>query len=384
MSRRFPYVPVVPTTDDAAPGGPRVTVVFLLYRSASVVPDLVESLARQSHPAHPRQSDWLEALFMDDGSGDGTAAAVERSFATAGSPAHWRLVANPRNLGLAGTLNRAFSLARAPYVLTCHLDCRFGNERYVASLLELVASRPRAAAITGKPAVAPGAGLPFTEKLNVIANLMDVLPGDSKEELVPVGFAEGRCDVFRVAALRSVGFYDTHLRVSGEDQVLAAKLRRAGWEIWQAPKLLYYLSVSGEQDSVAKLVRHQRLFGRTDPYILFAVPGTQDGLLSTRAGRNRRRRALLRGSQVGAAAVYVLTLTALVLGRGLGVAAVALGVVALARVALYRRHAAIVRLRALEAARLVLVQPLLDVAFTEGLVEGFWYLARGARSGPID
>ncbi len=202
---------------------------------------------------------------------------------------------------------------------------------------------------------------------------------------MPVGFAEGRCDVFRVEALRAVGGYDTHLRVSGEDQVLAAKLRRAGWEIWQAPRLVYYLSVSGEQDSVAKLVRHQRLFGRTDPYILFAVPGSHDGLIGTRAGRNRRRRALLRASQVAACGVYALAVVSLVL--------------AWPRLALGERPRWPSSPRASccsggtrgpcacgrrEVARLALVQPLLDVAFTEGLIEGFWYLARGARAGPID
>ena len=375
-------VPGVATSDAEEPS-PRVTVVFLLYRSPSVVPALVESLARQAHPGFARQADWLEALFMDDGSGDGTAEAVERALAAAGRPAHWRLVSNPSNLGLAGTLNRAFGLARAPYVVTCHLDCRFGDERYVASLLGHIEGRPRAAAITGKPAVAPGAPLPFAEKLNVIANLMDVLPDDSPDELVPVGFAEGRCDVFRAEALRSVGLYDPHLRISGEDQVLAAKLRRAGWEILQAPRLVYHLSVSGEQDSVAKIVRHQRLFGRTDPYILFAVPGTHAGLLGARAGRNRLRRALLRGSQAAASVLYPVALAALVAGWP-AAAALTLAAVAVPRVLLYRRHAAAVGLRAGEAARLALVQPLLDVAFSEGLVEGFFLLARGARAGPID
>jgi GT2 family glycosyltransferase len=374
---------VVPTTDEIEPGRPLVTVVFLLYRSPGVVADLADSLARQSHPGFARQADWLEALFMDDGSGDGTAEAVERALAAAGSPDHWGLAANPRNLGLAGTLNRAFSLARAPYVLTCHLDCRFGSDGYVASLLALIESRPRAAAITGKPAIAPGAELPFAEKLNVIANLMDVLPDNGAEELVPVGFAEGRCDVFRVEAVRSVGFYDTHLRVSGEDQVLAARLRRAGWEIWQAPRVVYHLSVSGEQDSVAKIVRHQRLFGRTDPYILFAVPGSHDGLVGGRAGANRRRRAMLRASQVVASGCYPLALVALATG-GNTVAALLVAAVLLPRIVLYRPHAAAVGLTFVDALRLALVQPWLDLAFTEGLLEGFWHLARGPRSGPID
>jgi GT2 family glycosyltransferase len=363
---------------------PRVSVVFLLYRSADVVPSLLEALVRQSHPSFARQADWLEAIFMDDGSADGTADAVERALAGAGSPAHYRLVVNPRNLGLAGTLNEAFARARAPFVLTCHLDCRFGDERYVASLLELIEGRPRAAAITGKPAVPKDVVLPFAEKLNVIANLMDVLPDDSGEELVRVGFAEGRCDVFRAEALRAVGGYDTHLRVSGEDQVLSAKLRRAGWEIWQAPRVVYQLSVSGEQDSVSKLVRHQRLFGRTDPYILFAVPGSHDGLIGARAGKNRRRRALLRGSQVAACGVYGLAVASLVLAWPWWPWLGALVALVAARTVLYRKHARAVRLRPSEIARLAVVQPLLDVAFSEGLIEGLWYLARGRRGGSID
>jgi GT2 family glycosyltransferase len=362
---------------------PRVTVIFLLYRSADAVPALVETLSRQTHPSFEHQADWLEALFVDDGSADGTAEAIERALAVAGSPPHWRLVANPRNLGLAGTLNAAFARSRAPFALTCHLDCRFGSERYVASLLDLIDRHPRAAAITGKPAIPAVGELPFAEKLNVIANLMDVLPDDESQELVPVGFAEGRCDVFRTEALRAIGGYDTHLRVSGEDQVLAAKLRRAGWEIWQAPRLLYYLSVSGEQDSVAKLVRHQRLFGRTDPYILFAVPGSHGGLIGKRAGRNRRRRALLRASQVAACGVYALAAGSLVLSWPAWPWVSGLAVLAVARTLLFWRHARVVRLRPRELGRLFLVQPILDAAFTEGLVEGVWLLARGVRGGPI-
>lgn len=363
---------------------PRVSVVFLLYRSADAVPELLEALVRQAHPSFARQADWLEAIFVDDGSGDGTAEAVERALAGAGSPPHYRLLANPRNLGLAGALNEAFARARAPLVLTCHLDCRFGSERYVASLVQLIEGRPRAAAVTGKPAIPDDARLPFAEKLNVVANLMDVLPDDSGEELVPVGFAEGRCDVFRVEAVRAVGGYDTHLRVSGEDQVLSAKLRRAGWEIWQAPRVVYRLSVSGEQDSVAKLVRHQRLFGRTDPYILFAVPGSRDGLVGRRAGRNRRRRAWLRGSQVAASGAYALAGVSLVLDWPWWPWLGALVALAAVRALLFREHVRAVRLGLGEIARLALVQPLLDLAFTEGLLEGLWYLARGARAGPID
>ena len=363
---------------------PRMTVVLLLYNAAGEVVSLLESLARQVHPAFARQAEWLEAVVVDDASSDGTAEAASRALADLGSPSHYRLLVHPQNLGLARTLNEAFSLARTPFVLTCHLDCRFGSDGYVAAMLELIARHPDAAAITGQPVLPPGAQLPFAEKLNIVANLMDIVPSPAAAELVPIGFAEGRCDVFRVEALRSVGFYDTHLRVSGEDQVLAAKLRANGYEIYQAPRLTYHLSVSAEQDSIGKLLRHQRLFGRTTPYIVLAVPGSLAGLVGRHAGANRSRRTLLRATQLASSAAYAVVVASLLAGWPALVWGGALGLVAAAKAALFARHARAVGFSAWGLLAFVLLQPPLDVAFSVGVAEGFWPLARRGRSSPID
>jgi glycosyltransferase involved in cell wall biosynthesis len=378
-----PIVHAVPRPETLVPPGPRITVVFLLYQAARVAPGLVEMMARQAHAGHAHQPDWLEALFMDDASTDGTARAVEETLARLGSPQHYRLVVNPDNLGLAGTLNKALGLVRTPYVLTCHLDCRFGGEDYVATMLELMERHPRAAAITGQPAVARDAVLPFTEKLNVAANLMDIFPADSTEEVVPVGFAEGRCDVFRIEALREVGLYDTHLRVAGEDQVLAARLRDKGYEVYQAPRLVYYLSVSGEQDSVGKIVRHQRLFGRVHPYIVMGVQGTRSGILGPSAGTNRVRRAFLRITQVASSGAYLLVTITLLAGGPTWLWAGIVLLVLLAKAILFWRHLRAVRPNLLELAAFVLVQPALDLSYAVGLAQGLWHLARGKARGPI-
>jgi GT2 family glycosyltransferase len=374
---------VATASNEAAPSAPRITVVFLLFNAAGEVVSLVESVTRQVHPAFPRQSDWLEAVFVDDASGDGTAEAASRALAELGAPSHYRLLAHPRNLGLARTLNEAFALARTPFVLTCHLDCRFGRDDYVAAMLELIAGHPDAAAITGQPVLPPRAWLPFAEKLNIVANLMDVLPARATAELVPVGFAEGRCDVFRVDALRAVGLYDTRLRVSGEDQVLAARLRAKGYTIYKAPRLEYHLSVSREQDSVSKLLRHQRLFGRTTPYILFAVPGSVRGLVGPHAGANRTRRALLRATQLAGGAACALVPLSFLAGWPAWLWVGALGLVAAAKLALQARHARAMRLSAGEWLGLVTLLPAFDLAFTAGMLEGFVQLARG-RGRPID
>ena len=180
-----------------------------------------------------------------------------------------------------------------------------------------------------------------------------------------------------------MGFYDTHLRVAGEDQVLAARLRERGYEIYQAPRLAYQLSVSGEQDTVRKLLRHQRLFGRAHPYIMIRVQGTRSGVLGHQAGSNRVSRALLRATQVGSCGIYLLVVVALLAGAPTWLWATALGLVILAKAVLFRRHLRAAHFTLLELVAFLLLQPALDVSYTFGLAEGLWHLVHGKARGPI-
>jgi GT2 family glycosyltransferase len=361
---------------------PRITVVYLLYNASASVPGLVDALSRQRHPGLPEQSQWLEALFVDDGSPDDTAAVLDSRLEALGRPPHYRVHARPLNVGLSRSLNEALSLVRTPYVLTCHLDCLFGRDDYVAGMLDLLERHPRVGAITGQAAVPTGRSISFPEKLNLVSNLMDIFPDESGAELVPVGFAEGRCDAFRLEALRTAGFYDTRLRTAGEDQVLAARLRDGGWEVCQAPRLTYHLSVSGEQDTVARLAAHQRLFGRAHPYILLVHRASRDGVAGVRAGVNRRRRALLRLSQIASCAVYLFATGALLARLPAWTWGGALAALAGVKLALFKRHLAAVPMSPVELVRFALVQPRLDSAYVTGLVQGLWGVA-SRRGGPI-
>lgn len=362
---------------------PRVTVVFLLYNAARTLPRLVSALARQSRPDEPAQDRWLEAIFADDASRDDTRLVLERALDEHGRPGHWRVMPNPENLGLAATLNRAFSAARAPYVLSCHLDCLFGDEWYVSRMLDLIDAHPDAGAITGKPAVPPGE-LPFAERVNLVSNLMDVLPPETDAELVPVGFAEGRCDIFRRAAVESAGLYDTALRTAGEDQVLAARLRAQGFEVYQAPGLRYELSVSDEQDTIGKLCRHQRLFGRAHPYILLRTPTASAGVAGRRAGANRSSRLLLRVQQVASTALLVLAAVLPWTGAPAVASVLLLLGLAAAKLALFRRHFVAVAMPPRQRLAFLALQPLLDTSYTLGVAQGLLRLARPGRRRPVD
>jgi GT2 family glycosyltransferase len=366
------------------PPGPAVTVVFLLYNAERSVPALVDALGDQMRPGTARQADWLEAIFVDDASRDGTRDALARALAERDNPGNWRSALNPVNLGLAATLNRALAEVRTPFALSCHLDCLFGTKTYVAQMVDLMAAHPRAGAITGKPTVPERGRLPFAEKVNLVANLMDILPPDTSESLVPVGFAEGRCDIFRMAALEAAGFYDTSLRTAGEDQVVAARMRACGYEVFQAPGLPYLLSVSDEQNTVPKLLRHQRLFGRAHPYILLRARHASVGVAGERAGANRRARLLLRIQQLGSTAALAVALVlgargATFLGAGALLAA-ALGV----KWALFRRHLGAVPFSVRERCAFLALQPALDASYSLGLLQGLLLLPFGSKTRPID
>lgn len=372
------------TSGNLSPSRPKITVIFLLYHAAKNVPALVEHLLKQRHPDFARQEDWLEAIFMDDKSRDDTVQVLRATLASHGSPSHYRVVANPENLGLSRTLNKAFGLASAPFGLTCHCDSFFGREDYVATLAKLMEEHAEAGAITGQPTIPPGRQLPLAEKVNLIANLMDVFPPPSDQELVPIGFAEGRCDVFRIEALAKVGFYETTLRLAGEDQVLAARLRQAGYEVYQAPRLPYFLSVSDEQDTLHKLLKHQRLFGRAHPYILLRSRGTRAGVVGRQAGANRRSRTLLRVQQMASVAFYAAFLAGVLLGAfpaWLWLAA--LGALVLVKYLLFQKHFRAVPLSLREYAVFFGLQPLLDLSYSLGVAQGIWLLARGSAHRPI-
>lgn len=366
----------------SAPPAPRISVLFLLYNAAGNVEDLVARLAAQRHPERDSQTAWLTAIFVDDASTDDTVATLRASLGRRGDPPHYRSLLNSKNLGLAGSLNQALGLVASEYVLTCHCDCLFADGDYVATALALLERHPEAAAISGQARLMPGRRLPFAEMLNHVTNLMDIAPEPATAPLVPLGFAEGRCDAFRTAALRAVGGYSLALRTAGEDQLLAADLRRAGYRLFKAPGLHYYLLASTEQDTLRKLLRHQRLFGRMHPYILFRHAGSLSGLVGEQAGRNRRHRSWLRLTQLLATPLYLFAALAFFLPAAAWVW-LALGLLLLARLVLFLPLLRLVDSSFLQLLGILALQPALDFAYTAGVLEGLFRLRRRPADPPL-
>ena len=354
---------------------PRVTIVFPAHCAADAVAALVAGIGRQRPPAGVHLERWMKVIFVDDGSTDDTLDRLESALTAAKLPMPVRVIRNGRNIGLARSLNRALETVETDYVLTCHADCRFGSDDYVARVVELLDQHPDVAVVSGQSIANVDAGLSQVEKVYLAANLMDIFP-DGDDELVPLGFAEGRCDGFRMHVLREVGFYDTTLHRAGEDQVLSARMRAAGYRICRAPGLRYYLSVSSYQDSLLKLVRHAQLFGRAHPYLLIANRGTIAGVAGGTAGRNRALRMTLRALQLAGGASWLALAAAVTTRRPTTRAAVGVLATNLLKSSLFVRYMRALKFNAGDTVALLALQPALDLAYTTGLLKGLWQLVR--------
>lgn len=119
---------------------PSVCVVVPAYNEAKVICGTVRSLLRSSYPD-------FDILVIDDGSTDGTAAAVHDSFA---GEARVRLITKP-NGGKADALNLGFSATQAEVVVALDADTVFQPET-IANLVRHF-DNPEVGAVAGNAKV---------------------------------------------------------------------------------------------------------------------------------------------------------------------------------------------------------------------------------------
>jgi glycosyltransferase involved in cell wall biosynthesis len=92
------------------PHTPRVTAFIPAFNREEYICTAIDSLLAQQYTD-------LEILVVDDGSTDGTAAAIEKF-----TDPRVRLVRNPRNLGIPATRNRGLELARGEFIALLDSD----------------------------------------------------------------------------------------------------------------------------------------------------------------------------------------------------------------------------------------------------------------------
>ncbi len=322
---------------------PEISVIIPVYNGEATLAACVESVLSQRRVA-------FEVIVVDDGSTDGTPGVLRRL-----EP---RVVAlrNPTNLGIAKTYNRGIRQARGSLLLLLASDCALVSQDYLRAARRVLEDTDGVGVVTGRPIMPDFPSMDWAARLFTALNRMEVL--DPSRGSTEVNFTEARCDLARKDLIEEAGLFNEHLDRSNEDQDLSIQIRALGFRLIQDNSLEFVLQQGGTSDSLFKLLRKQAQYARGQAYIAVNY-GMGNGGEGLWANRNRRRRALLRSTQVatvggvGAAAVAALWWPPALLG----VAAI------LATRSLAHGWFAVRRLRLSEALGALAIGPVCDLLY---------------------
>jgi GT2 family glycosyltransferase len=186
----------------------KLTIVLLTYNCAHRITRVLDHLCAMGLPV----------VAVDNNSSDGT----DRIIAARPGVTDIRL---PRNIGASGR-NLGVQAARTPYVAFCDDDGWYEPEG-LGRAVDALDRYPRLALINARILVEPDLHLdPITVEMEQ-SPLPDTngIPGK-----VLLGFMAGAA-IVRVSAYREVAGYDPMFFIGGEEETLAMKLARRGWQL---------------------------------------------------------------------------------------------------------------------------------------------------------
>jgi N-acetylglucosaminyl-diphospho-decaprenol L-rhamnosyltransferase len=209
-------------------GDSRVSVVMITRDRREEVLRSLGELA--GLPERPR------VILVDNGSTDGTAAAVAEEFPAV------EILSPGANLGAAGR-NLGVERAETPYVALCDDDTWWepGSLSRAADLFE---GHPRLALVNARILVGPERREDpiCRELLRSPLRFEPDLPGHPL-----LGFLAGASVVRRRAFLEAGGF-ERRLFIGGEEELLAIDLATRGWALRYVPELVVYHFPSARRD----------------------------------------------------------------------------------------------------------------------------------------
>jgi GT2 family glycosyltransferase len=173
-----------------------------------------------------------QVVLVDNGSTDGTAEAVRSRFPSV------RVIALSDNLGAVGR-NIGVRELDTPYVAFCDDDTWWdpGSLSQAADMLDV---HPDLAVLTARIVVEPGGWEdPIVEELrNSPVRGPDWLPGPA------LGSFLAGASVVRRSAFVGCGGFSARLWLGGEEELLAADLATAGWELCYLAELVVHHEAS--------------------------------------------------------------------------------------------------------------------------------------------
>jgi len=214
-----------------------VSVVIVNWNARDALLACLASLGR-----HPPSCPW-EAIVVDNGSGDGSLAALRAT-------APWAtVIANERNRGLAAANNQGLLASRGAHILLSNPDVLY-TDGCVDALRALLERRPGAAFAV--PRLLQADGLPQTSAGD-LPTLAEALRGSvaarqaggapsgfwwhgwAHDEERPIGHGGEAAYLVRRSAVAEIGMQDERFPLDWEGIDWSARVHEAGWEVWLCP-----------------------------------------------------------------------------------------------------------------------------------------------------
>ncbi len=237
--------------------GPLVSIILLVYNGERYVSECARSVANQRYRN-------LEVIVIDNGSRDGSVAALKASFPD------WMYLEHEGNLGFAAGMNSGLEIARGAYVVPLNQDV-YLEEDFIGKGVELMGILPRAGALGGleykwvggkltDELRSPGPALFLRFRIQGILLTTDT-------PVAPTFGVNGSFPFLRREALQELVQLDGHAYdpsfFSGwEDQDLWWRLQLRGWECYatQAYKAWHVGASFADENQtfLSKPIQYQR------------------------------------------------------------------------------------------------------------------------------
>jgi GT2 family glycosyltransferase len=217
---------------------PGIDVVIVSYRCEALLRDCLRSLL-DNPPDGP-----LTVHVVDNASGDGTAAMVEREFAEV------QLTVNATNAGFSRANNPALARGDAPYALVLNPDTRI-TPGALQRLVDVMEAHPEVGIAGPRLELEDGtldhaSRRSFPTPLSALGHFTGLGRREGASERLagyrapdvesgPVDAVNGAFMLIRRSALERVGAFDTRYWMYMEDLDLCYRFAEAGWTTWFEP-----------------------------------------------------------------------------------------------------------------------------------------------------
>lgn len=210
-----------------------VTVGVCVRNCEGSVKEAIDGIIDQDFP-----HEFMEVIFVDDGSEDGTLRVILDSVSRMDMRVKifcgkWR--------GLGPARNVVVDNACSDFIVWVDGDMMLPKD-HVRKQVEFMEQNPKVGIAKAKNEMLRGENI--VAALETIPFMVDdCKDGSANSKLPGTGGA-----IYRVEAIRKVGGFDNHLKGDGEDQDAAYRVKAAGWLLSRSPTIFYEKRVNTWKD----------------------------------------------------------------------------------------------------------------------------------------